>query len=447
MFKAEEILEITAGELISRGKEEEFRGISIDSRTIKKGELFIAIKGENFDGHDFIEEAIKKGAAGVIQSSKLKVQSSRRIPIIFTKDTIKALGDLAKAHRKKFKIPVIAVTGSNGKTTTKEMISSCLENRFSVLKNEGTKNNKIGLPLTLLKLNSQHNICVVELGTNHFGEIEYLVKISQPNIRVITNIGPSHLEFLNDLEGVFKEETSLIKGLNSKGICLINGDDKFLRRLAKERNIFTYGLRRPCDLMAKDLNCNGNFLRFRVGGENFSLNTAGSYNIYNAMAAIFVSLLFGLNLKRIASALKEFGFPGGRLKLREFGEIKIFDDTYNSNPLSLRFALETLSRFKGRKIFVMGDMLELGKGEEYFHKEIVKFIKRANVDFLISLGKLSKITALQVKEGKICKEVFISDSCDEVKDILKKIIEPKDLVLIKGSRKMGMERIIEKLGE
>jgi UDP-N-acetylmuramoyl-tripeptide--D-alanyl-D-alanine ligase len=446
MFKIKDILEVTQGELLRGDLETEVKGISIDSRTIKKRELFIAIRGERFDGHDFIGEAIKKGAGAIIvQNSKFKIQNSKNIPIILVKDTIKSLGDLAKFHRQRFSLPVIAITGSNGKTTTKEMVSHCLGSKFSVLKSEGTKNNKIGVPLTLLKLNSNHDIVVIELGTNHFGEIEYLTRITSPDIGVITNIGPAHLEFLNNLEGVFKEKISLIKGINSNGLGIINGDDRFLQRLIRNRKIFSYGLKRACDLNAKDINFSRRTINFKVSNQDFSLNTIGSFNIYNALAAIFLSLIFGLSLKSISEILKEFEFPEGRLKIKEFKDILILDDTYNSNPLSLKLALEAISKYKGRKILVMGDMLELGSKEEQFHREIAKFVGKANISIFISLGRLSEITALEVKRKNFCKDVFLSNNCDEIKDILKKTLRARDLVLIKGSRKMGMERILESL--
>jgi len=451
VFKIKDILEITKGKLICGELERKVNGISIDSRTIKRDELFIAIKGEKYDGHDFIFEAIRKGAVCIIKETRPPFGGcpekpvTKKIAFIEVKDTIRALGDLARFHRKRFDIPVIAITGSNGKTTTKEMLADCLKEEFSVLKNEGTKNNFIGVPLTLLKLNSKHDLAVIELGTNHFGEIEYLARITQPNIGLITNIGPSHLENLLDLEGVFSEKRCLIEGLNSKGYGIINGDDPFLRRLIKDKHIFTYGVKRSCDLIAKKINCNGEVLSFNVYDQNFSLNTTGVFNVYNAMATISISLLFGLSLKSMASTLKRFEFPEGRLKLKRFKDITIFDDTYNSNPLSLRLAIDAISKIKGRKILVMGDMLELGRKEDYLHKEIAKFIKKANISTLISLGERAKITASQVKKKNFCKDVFIARSYQEVKDILRRVIQPEDLILIKGSRKIGMEKIIEDL--
>jgi UDP-N-acetylmuramoyl-tripeptide--D-alanyl-D-alanine ligase len=255
MFKIDELLVATKGRLV-KGRQDTLLigGVSTDSRTIKESQAFIAIKGDNFDGHDFIDEALEKGTSCIIAEGGSKKAQTKDVNFIEVKDTLKALGDIARFHRRKFNIPVIAVTGSNGKTTTKEMIARVLAKKLNVLKNEGTKNNQIGVPLTLLNLNASHDIAVLEIGTNHFGEVEYLTRICRPNIGVITNIGLAHLEFFKDLEGVFKEKYSLIEKLEEPYLAILNADDKLLKKqvqkISKKPFIVGVGIRNRSDFFA-----------------------------------------------------------------------------------------------------------------------------------------------------------------------------------------------------
>jgi len=454
MFKVNELLKATRGRLFRKGRDASIRGISVDSRTISPQEAFIAIKGANFNGHDFIAEAINKGARAIIaQSSKLKAQSSKKnkIPFILVKDTTMALGDIARFQREKFDIPVIAVTGSSGKTTTKDMIAWVLSRRFKVLKNIGTQNNHIGLPLTLLNLDNSVDFAVLELGTNHFGEIEYLAKVSQPNMGIITNIGPAHLEYLGNLRGVLREKYSLLRHLINPKIALLNADDSLLNRnrINKTGITFGFGVKNLADFSAKTTRVLNGKIEFLVNQKyRFTLKTLGYYNIYNALAAITVARIFGMGYKDIASRLTNFKFPQDRLQSQELNNIKFINDTYNSNPVSLKQALESLRNFrtKGRKIFVMGDMLELGKLEESFHRQAGRSVVGV-CDTFITVGRLSKLAA---KAAKACgfntKNIFTCESNIEAKDILfKKIsLNPDDIVLVKGSRAMKMEEILKK---
>jgi len=453
MFKVHELLTATKGTLISGDQDSIATGISIDSRSIKPDEAFIAIKGDTFDGHDYIYEAIKKGAGiAIVQSSKFKVQSSKGVSLILVKDTVKALGDIARYQRHKINIPLIAVTGSNGKTTTKEMIAWLLSKKFKVLKNEGTKNNHIGLPLTLLKLKSSYDIAVVELGTNHPGEIRYLAKIALPNIAVITNIGPSHLEFFSDLNGVLKEKYCLVKHLLLPNIAVLNSDDRLLRKEVNKKIkrpfILGFGVKSKSDFFASDIKVYDRYIEFMANRkERITLKTLGSYNIYNALAALTVTRIFGMGYKDIAQAFSNFDFPYGRLKLIELNNVRFIDDTYNSNPGSLKQALYTLGslKTKGRKIFVMGDMLELGEQKEVFHRHAGSLAARV-CDSLITVGQLSKLAAQQAESlGFSVKNIFTCDSSQQARDfIFKKIsLKPEDIILVKGSRSMRMEEIFK----
>lgn len=459
MFKVNELLEATKGKLISGNKDSEVFSISTDSRTIKPKEGFIAIKGNNFDGHDFIKEAIRKKASCIIKESKGKEIDARYsgidarlISLIEVKDTVKALGDVARYQREKFDVSVIAVTGSNGKTTAKEMIAWVLSEKFRVLKNEGTKNNHIGLPLTLLNLDSSYNFVVLEVGTNHPGEVEYLAKICGPNIGIITNIGPSHLEYFKNLEGVFREKYTLMKYLKNPYTAILNEDDEFLRkeiaRNVRKPIIFGFGIKNKSDFFASDIKVLNKRIEFMVNQKNrFTLKTLGYYNIYNALVAIAVSRIFGMEYKDIVSRLYAFSFPQGRSELIKLNKLKFIDDTYNSNPLSLKQALNTLDnlKVKGRKIFVMGDMLELGIQKELFHRQAGIDAART-CDAIITVGELSRLAAEAIKAcGFNIKNLFTCASVCEAKDILFKKISPTpdDIVLVKGSRAMKMEEIFE----
>jgi len=461
MFEVNELLRATKGRLLSGKKEGGIKGISIDSRTIIRGDAFIAIKGDNLDGHDFIEEAIRKGARAVVLQSQshpsLSLRTSKvtkspvKIPFIGVKDTIKALGDIARFHRRRFSLPVIAITGSNGKTTVKDMVAWILSKRFKVLKNAGTKNNHIGLPQTLLELDGSCEIAVVEIGTNHFGEVSYLADICLPDIGVITNIGSSHLQYFKDLKGVLKEKYTLIEHLKKPGIALINADDVLLKgKLARTTAppvIFGFGIKNRSDFFATDIRILKRRIEFLVNQKyKFTLMALGYYNIYNALVAIALGRIFGMEYKDISRRLADFIFPQGRLNFVEFNKIKFIDDTYNSNPLSLRQALEALDNFraKGRKIFIMGDMLELGSASKAFHRQAGYRAARV-CDVFITVGKLSKFAAEAARLGGFdSKNILTCGSSLEARDILFNKISPgpDDIMLVKGSRAMKMEEVL-----
>ena len=453
MFKISELLEATGGKLINQPPGAIVRGISIDTRAINPHDAFIAIKGNNFDGHDFIDAAIKKGAACIIKEAGRKIKyKSCKAAFIEVDDTIKSLGNIANFWRRKFNIPVIAVTGSNGKTTTKEMAAHVLSAKYKVLKNEGTKNNHIGLPMALLNLDASYDIAVLEVGTNHPGEVEYLARICQPNIGIITNIGPSHLEFLRDLKGVFKEKYKITENLRTPRICILNTDDDLLKKKAcakpKEYFVLGIGIKNPCDFSARLIKSNAGALKFLVNEKyKFTLNTLGYYNIYNALSAIAAARVFGIAYKDIIKKMDAFDFPKSRLNFLELGGIKFIDDTYNSNPLSLRQALKTLADFKtaGRKIFVMGDMLELGSHKEKFHRHAGQSLL-ASCNVFIAVGDLSRLAAEAAKNsGFDVNNIFTCRTSSQAREILFNRLSPKkgDIVLVKGSRSMKMEEVFK----
>jgi len=479
MFRLSEIVKAVGGQLISGNSRLRISGVSIDSRKLSSGELFIAIKGDRFDGHNFIQDAVRKGARAIIGSfDSPQSKVNKKIPYIRVADTRCALADLARFHRQRFNIPIIAVTGSNGKTTVKDMIAWILSSRLGVLNNQGTQNNEIGVPLTLLRLDISHDVAVLELGTNHFGEIANLVNIAQPNFGIITNIGPSHLEYLRDVAGVYKEKISLLKNLRSPKIAILNADDPWLRKLKNNNRVFmiTYGIKNICDFYATEIKLTKSktieflvnpslshlepiLLRRGCGIDSkrifrnsnrrsrIQLTTISYANIYNALAAIAVARLFGWNYELISKRLARFIFPKGRLSLTKLKGISFVDDTYNANPTSLSEALGVLSKFRvrGRRILVMGDMLELGESSDKLHRQAGIQIARI-CDVFISVGKLTQLSAIQaVRLGLSKDRVFTCEDSLQARKLLFKTIKPncRDLILVKGSRLMKMEEVLK----
>ncbi len=448
MLTIEEIVAST-GATLAQGKPlTRVKGVSTDSRTLKRGELYIAIKGERFDGHRFIKDVIKKGARGIVVSRRVVVVD-KDFPVILVDDTTKALGLIAKYHRSRFHIPVIAVTGSAGKTTAKEMIAEVLKTRCRVLKNIATQNNHIGVPATLLKLNRRHQAVVVELGTNHFGEIRWLTEIANPTIVVLMNIGESHLEFFKNLGGVFREKLDIVKGMTKKGVVVFNKDDRYLRnivRLKLGHTLVQFGVKNPCDYRAARIMMDTSALRFRVNkGYDVSLNTFAKHNVYNALAAICCGSLLKVSRRNIQKALKDFCFPNGRQKIRVIGGVRVIDDTYNANPVSMRSAIETLEsvRNTGRKVIVCGDMLELGMKTAALHRSMGREIAKTSFDYLITVGKYSRLISQEALRKNRNIAGCHCGSLLEVNQKLKTYVKPWDTVLLKGSRGMRMERVIE----
>lgn len=450
MFELEETVSAINAKLLSSSGSSLFRGVSSDSRTIKRGDIFFALKGDNFNGHDFVKEAIQKGASAVVLSKEID-GVGQKTNILKVKDTTLALGKLAKLYREKFNIPLLVITGSTGKTTTKDIVYSILATRYRTLRNFGTHNNQIGVPQTIFQINKSHQICALELGTNHFGEISYLSRVAAPQIAIITNIGPSHLEFLKDLKGVFREKMSILYHLQRPKIVLLNGDDKYLSkiRLSDAFKVFFFGQGRHCDFRATDVCLENNKISFVFNKKHrFYLNSVGRFNIYNALAGIGSGIIFGVGIASIKKSLENFQFPQNRLNKIDCQKFSILDDTYNSNPLSLMKAIESLVEYKatGRRILVMGDMLELGKSSLELHRQIGRFISQKPLDMLVTLGKLSKAAADALKsKSRGQKSIFNFDSKAELTNFLKDSIKAGDILLIKGSRLLRMEDITNSL--
>lgn len=452
MFSVQEILTATQGRLICGDLGKRICGVSIDSRNIKAGELFIAIKGEHFDGHSFIQQAIEKGAVAVIFCPSVKqnicLRKPRKAAFIQVKNTLKALGDIAHYHRQRFNIPIIAVTGSNGKTTTKEMIAATLKRKYCVLKNEATLNNLIGLPLSLLKLEPKHKVAVIEMGMSRFGEIARLTRILRPSFGIITNIGPSHLHKLKDLGAVAEAKAELLKNLDSNATAILNKDDRFFETISNQNfkaRVVTFGINKPSNFRVTHYSYKEGKLYFIVNDKYpFFLKILGEHNLYNALASIAVCSQLNINYGMFLRSLSTFSSLPLRGEVKRVGRVTIIDDGYNSNPQSLASAIRILLQYKckRKKILVIGDMLELGRKEKFYHTCLGKIIGASGVDMLLTFGELSKALAQSAeKQGMSKNSIFVCNNKHKVVEILLDKVSPGDAILIKGSRLMNMEEI------
>jgi UDP-N-acetylmuramoyl-tripeptide--D-alanyl-D-alanine ligase len=407
------------------------KAISTDSRTIKEGEIFFALKGENFDGHTFALDAQRISGMPVC-ISKMVVERE----YILVEDTLRALGSLASFWRRKMDAKIIAVTGSTGKTTTKGMIGSILSRISDTFVSPHNYNNLIGVPLSILKITKKHRYAVIELGTSRRGEIENLGKITMPHIVLITNIGHSHLEFFHTLEEVLREKTSIIK--YTKDAVFLNTDDKCLADVHPP-NAVTYGIEKPAQFRAKIIKEEIDGSIIVIEGEEFCIPYPGRGNIYNALASISLSLYLEVSPDIIREGIKNAPLEGMRLQTMKKGGITIINDVYNANPESMKNALNLLARFSPRRIAVLGDMLELGENSKELHRAIGKFATHC-VDILITTGKSSKY----IQEGFV-GEKYHFNRPEEVIPHIKGMIHSGDTILIKASRGMHLETIAENL--
>jgi len=424
-------------------------GFSIDSRTIKPDEVFIAIKGEKFDGHQFVSDVFAKGVpAGVVSKSWYEIQRTEKLKrnYFVVEDTLIGLQEIGRYYRLKFDIPVLALTGSNGKTTTKEMMAAVLSEKYQILKNKGNWNNHFGVPLSLLELTDQHEIAIIEMGTNHHGEIARLAAIASPTCGLITNIGPAHLEFFGSLEGVYQAKSELWQFLERHGqLAFVNVDDKLLSsNRPRVSKVVTYGFENNAQVQGKFLGLDAEGRSsFRVKQIEINLGIAGMHNIYNALAAVAVGLEFDLNLNQIKVALEKFLPSSKRMEVIRKNGLVIINDCYNSNPESARKALLTLSQMQanGKRIAVLADMLELGDWSESEHRGLGDHVvSLGNIDHLLAYGSLSKLIIQQVAKLGFKKAVHFEHKKDLITH-LKRITHAGDLILIKGSRGMVMEEV------
>ena len=460
----EEVLRATGGKLLQGEENAFFQGISTDSRTVGEGKLFIALQGPHFDGHHFALEALEKKAGGVLidedKAGDIRWNGYRPKAVITVKDTLRALGDLARERRRRYRTPVVALTGSNGKTTTKEMISACLETTFPILKTKENLNNLIGLPLTLLNLTEKERVVILEMGMSVAGEIRRLTEIAEPDVGLITNIQKVHLEGMGSLERVKEEKGELFRRMRRDGTILVNQNDPYVIDLASEFSgqKITFGVEKSADVMAKEIRlrgAEGTSFNLILEGEEMEVNLPllGRHFVPNALSAIAVASLFGIEVEKVKEVLERFQpFPMRMEVIHLKGGKTLINDTYNANPRSMELALETLAEMKGkgrgRAIAVLGDMLELGDFTEEAHQQLAEKIKELSIDFLLAMGeKAPLVVESAIRHGFEPKRTRVVESHSEAISILKEVVQEGDWILVKGSRRMTMEKIVEGLIE
>ena len=425
------------------GADVRFAGISTDTRTLAADNLFFALTGPRYDGHDYVDAAQARGAAAAAVSRPV----STTLPLLQVADTRHALGQLARHWRGRFDIPVVGITGSNGKTTVKEMITAILARRGAVLATRGNLNNDIGVPLTLAGLAPEHRSAVVEMGANHAGEIAYLTGLARPTVGIVTNAGPAHLEGFGSLEGVAHAKGELFAGLDRDAVAVINADDRFAavwRELAQGRRMLSFGLLPGADVGADwQATAQGTALALRTphGAVDVQLPLLGRHNVLNALGATAAALAAGASLDDVREGLEGLAGVAGRLqrKTRADGGL-VIDDTYNANPASLRAAIDVLSAFPGERWLVLGDMGELGADAAALHAEIGVYARDAGIDRLFTLGEFSAQAARACGANAQACEDF-----DALLGALRRELHAGVTVLVKGSRYMGMERVVQAL--
>ena len=433
------------------------KGVSTDSRSVQHDDLFIAIRGEKFDGHNFITKAVESGASAIAVDARWAdanqiLLSSLNLPCLIVEDTVRLLGQVAQMHRRKYKIPVLVIGGSNGKTTTKEMIAAVLKTKYRVLSTEGNLNNHIGVPQTLLRLEQQHQVAVIEIGTNHFGEIAYLASMVEPTHALITNVGREHLEFFGSLDGVARAEAEVFEWMRrqkqAKGVGFINHDDPRLSKLTKKlKKSITYGFGKgSLTVKGKVLGFNElAFARLEIkprGKKAFRIELAvpGEHNAINALAASAVGLTLGVPSKKIQAGLSSFSSASKRMQLFQVNGVTVLNDTYNSNPDSALAALGALGRIRttGKKIAVLADMLELGDDSPQEHRRIGAAVAASGTTHLLGFGPLTQNT-VNAATTEFKKHFELKTTLSEQ---LVQLLSPGDVVLVKGSRGMRMEEVV-----
>ncbi|MDO3378826.1 UDP-N-acetylmuramoyl-tripeptide--D-alanyl-D-alanine ligase [Geoalkalibacter halelectricus] len=447
------IARITHGTLIPSGAQGEVEGVSTDSRSIESGALFVPLRGERYDGHDFLVQAARRGAAACLSE---EIVAGFPTPVVHVADTLRALGELAAAWRQGFSGPLVAVTGSSGKTTTKEMLACILEQTAPGLKTEGNFNNLIGVPLTLFNLKRAHRWAVIEMGMSARGEIARLCEIARPRVGIITNIGPAHLEALQGVEGVARAKGELFASLPSGGVAIVNADDQRTRDLPVANGVrrLLFGECERAEVRARDIRIHGHEAAFKLclGAEEIlvRLRVPGRHNVHNALAAAAAAQSLGIEPALIARGLGRYRPIAGRLNLANLpGGALLIDDSYNANPLSVKAALATLDEMPGggRRIAVLGDMLELGQEAARLHREIGAEAAR-RCDFLMVLGSMAQELAEGARAAGMAESrVWVARDHQEIAARLQNILSRGDRLLVKGSRGMKMEKICALLQE
>ncbi len=460
LLKVKDIIKVTNGTLLQGKEEEVCENFSRDTRTLRAGDIYLGIKGETVNGGIYWEEALNKGAKGVI-IQEIEIPEKERIKypgkiMIQVKDVVEAIGKIAKYKRSLYPIPCIAITGSVGKTSTKDMVASVMSQKYNTLKTQGNYNNQIGMPLTILAL-KEEEAAVIEMGMNHLGEISYLTDIAKPDVVVITNIGTAHIGILGSRENILKAKMEILEGLNPNGTVVINQDNDLLQKWYKENkskyNVITYGIEQESDYMAKEIESyedRSEYLLYRRGKKiaKMIVPVGGNHFVQNSLCAIAVGEQFHISIEEIKKGISSFELTKKRMDITttENG-ITIINDCYNANLDSMKAALEYLGKIKNkRKIAVLGDMLELGNYSEKLHKKVGEIVAEQKIDRLITVGKESRYIAEEAQKKGIKKEkIKMCENNKEAVEYIKNIQKKEDVFLFKASNGMHFDEIIHNL--
>lgn len=451
IFDLNRVARIVSGELRNCSGDEVVSAVSTDTRTIGEGALFVALKGENSDGHKYIKNAADSGAVCCLAEKGADIPNGA--PVILVDSTAQALLDLAGAYRQEMNIPVVAVTGSVGKTSTRGMIASVLSQKYNTLATSGNFNNEIGVPHTLFRLNRSHEIAVIEMGMNHFGELSRITAAARPETAVITNVGEAHIENLGSREGILHAKLEVLEGLPHGGTVILNADNDMLWSVNGTIDFETlyFGIENNgCDLIAAEVKtyAESTEFKFSVGGTEYTavIGVPGVHHVYNALCAILVGMKYNVPMNDILSGIREFVPDGMRQAAVKLDKYTIIKDCYNANPTSMKSGLEVLSlrENEGRKVACLGDMMELGTISEKAHYDIGRLVPQYNVDCLITVGERAKLIAKGAAEaGMDSANIFSFDSNGELCEKLYDILKDGDVMLLKASRSMRLEEIAE----
>lgn len=431
--------------------QEEVTAITTDSRKVEKGGLFVPVVGERVDAHRFIPQVMEAGALATLSE---RVLEGADYPYIQVESSLQAVKDIAEFYLEQLEIPVVGITGSVGKTSTKEVIASVLKEKYRTLKTQGNFNNELGLPLTVFRLREEHQVAVLEMGISNFGEMHRLSKIARPDICVMTNIGQCHLEFLHDRDGILRAKSEIFDFISPDGSIVLNGDDDKLAGITEVKGIrpIFFGIESgraiyadeimPCGL--KGISC-----RIHAGEDSFSVVVPipGQHMVYNALAATAVGITMGLSLEQIKRGIEKLQSLGGRFHMIEKNGMVIIDDCYNANPVSMKASLDVLKDAKGRKVAILGDMFELGENEAELHAGVGVHAAKNAIDLLICVGSNSRYIAEAAFETGGCGEVLQVPTLDALLEVLPKLVQEGDSILVKASHGMHFEKVVARLQE
>ncbi len=430
-------------------EDKEVTCIFTDSRKAEAGGLFVPIKGARVDAHDFIEQVMEKGVLATLSEKDL---GEKPFPYILVESSLTAVKEIAEFYLKQLQIPVVGITGSVGKTSTKEVIASVLAQKYNTLKTQGNFNNELGLPLTIFRLRDEHEMAVLEMGISDFGEMHRLAKIARPNTCVITNIGLCHLEFLKSRDGILKAKTEIFDYLQPDGHIILNGDDDKLVTVQEAKGIkpVFFGVENHQGIWADEIKpegLKGISCRIHAGEESFSvlIPVPGKHSVYNALAATAVGLTYGLTIEEIKKGIESLQSVSGRFHIIEASNYTVIDDCYNANPISMKASLDVLTDALGRKVAILGDMGELGADERKMHREVGKHAAEKEIDVLLCVGELSKDMAEAAGEVNSKTQVRHFVNKEALMKELPQILEKGDTVLVKASHFMEFGEIVEKL--